>query len=112
MNKYKAKKTEYNGKIYSSKKEAKRAHELHILEASKHITGLREQVVYILAPSVVIKGRKRPPLRYIADFEYMDMSKPAGERFIVEDCKGFRTAVYNLKRHLMKSVHNIDILET
>jgi hypothetical protein len=107
ISKYKSKKTEYNGKIYASKKEAKRAQELHLLERAGHITGLREQVTYILAPSVVIQGRKRPPLRYIADFVYIENGKE-----VVEDCKGFRTAIYNQKRHLMKSVHGIDILET
>jgi hypothetical protein len=112
MSKYNAKKTEYNGKMYSSKKEAKRAKELHILANAGHIAELREQVVYILAPSVVIQGRKRPPIRYVADFEYMDMKKPIWDRLIVEDCKGFRTPVYNLKRHLMKCVHGIDIFET
>ena len=110
--KYNAKKTEYNGKMYSSKKEAKRAMELNIMRLSGRIAELREQVVYILAPSVVVQGRKRPPMKYVADFEYMDMTKPIGERLIVEDCKGFRTAVYNLKRHLMMSVHGIEIFET
>lgn len=110
---------------YSSKKEAKRAGELKLLERAGHISGLREQVVYVLAPSVVIGGRKRPELRYIADFVYCK-KKPDEirivdgiqqkiewvEKTIVEDTKGVRTPAYRIKRHLMKSVHNIDILET
>ena len=99
---------------YSSKREDKRAKELKILEKSGAIAELREQVVYILAPSVVVQGRKRPDIKYIADFVYVE--KDSGPSVwwptIVEDCKGFKTPVYNLKRHLMKSVHNIDILET
>jgi Protein of unknown function (DUF1064) len=92
---------------YASKREAARALELLLLERSGAITGLREQVTYVLAPSVIIQGRKRPALRYVCDFEY--------ERdgvLITEDVKGVRTAVYITKRHLMKSVHGIDILET
>ena len=105
MSKYRAIKTDG----YSSKKEAKRAAELKLLLAARQIYGLLEQVTFQLAPSVVIQGRKRPPLRYIADFTYYH--QPGGE-LIVEDCKGFRTDTYRIKRHLMKSVHNIDILET
>lgn len=105
--KFGAKKTEYNGKMYSSKREAARAMELSLLERSGRIQSLREQVVYVLAPSCVVQGRKRPPIRYIADFVYIQDGTE-----ITEDCKGMRTDVYRIKRHLMKSVYNIDILET
>ncbi len=103
MSKYHAVMT--NG--YASKREAKRAEELKILEKTGHITELREQVEYVLAPSVIINGRKRPPLRYFADFEYMYDGK-----LIVEDVKGVITESYRIKRHLMKSVLGIDITET
>lgn len=92
---------------YASKREANRALQLRILERAGKISDLQEQVVFELAPSVVIQGRKRPPLRYIADFVYVENGKP-----IVEDAKGFLNDVYRVKRHLMKSVHGIDILET
>jgi hypothetical protein len=107
MNKYRNKKTTINGKTFSSKKEATRYTELALLERAGSISGLRLQVVYILAPSVVIGGRKRPPLRYLADFEYWQTGV-----LIVEDVKGRITDAYRIKRHLMKSVHGIDILET
>lgn len=109
MSKYKAIPT--NG--YSSKKEAKRAAELHLLQRAGHISGLREQVVYVLAPSVVIGGRKRPELRYVADFVYFDLDKLGKDKALtVEDVKGVRTPVYRIKRHLMMSVHGIEIRET
>ena len=92
---------------YASKRESARASELKLLERAGAITGLREQVVYVLSPSVIVQGRKRPPLRYICDFEYMQNGK-----IITEDVKGVKTPVYKAKRHLMKSVHGIDILET
>jgi len=103
MSKYRAIKT--NG--YSSKKEAKRADELRLMERAGLVVGIREQVVYTLAPSVIVHGRKRPPLRYIADFVYLEN----GEE-VCEDVKGIITPVYRIKRHLMKSVHGIDIKET
>jgi hypothetical protein len=103
INKYGATRT--NG--YASKKEFMRATELKMLEKAGIISELKEQVVFILAPSVIIQGRKRPPLKYVADFEYMD-----GTSLVVEDVKGVITDVYRVKRHLMKSVHGIDILET
>ena len=103
MSKYHSVKT--NG--YASKKEATRAAELWMLQKSGVLIDLREQVVFELAPSVVIQGRKRPPLRYIADFAY---SRDGVE--VVEDVKGVLTSVYRIKRHLLKHVHGIDILET
>lgn len=103
MSKYRAIRT--NG--YASKREARRANDLAILERIGDISELKEQVVFIIAPSVVIQGRKRPPMKYIADWTYVK-----GGNLVVEDCKGFRTTEYRIKRHLMKAVHNIDITET
>lgn len=105
--KYGAKKVVLGGRSYDSKAEATRASSLKLEEWAGNISDLRFQVVYELAPSVVIAGRKRPPLRYVADFVYV---RDGVE--VVEDVKGMVTAVYRIKRHLMKSVHGIDILET
>lgn len=105
--KYGANKTVVNGRKFDSKSEAKRAGELELAQRFGQISDLRYQVVYILAPSVVINGRKKPALRYVADFVYI---RDGVE--VVEDRKGMLTAVYRIKRHLMKSVHNIDIFET
>lgn len=93
---------------YRSQRERDRHQELLLLERAGHIAGLTREVPFALAESVVIKGRKRPPLRYIADFVYSE----ASGAHIVEDCKGVRTTAYNIKRHLMKAVHNIEIRET
>lgn len=92
---------------YDSKKEHSRAMALKQLQNAGVISELREQVVFELAPSVVIQGRKRPPLRYISDFVYVEDGNQ-----IVEDAKGKITEGYRIKRHLMRSVHGIDILET
>ena len=71
------------------------------------LSHLRRQVVYELAPAVVLKGRKRPPLRYIADFVFTDK---AG-REVVQDVKGAVTDAYRIKRHLMMAVHGIEVQE-
>jgi hypothetical protein len=44
--------------------------------------------------------------RYVADFVYV-----RDEKRIVEDVKGLKTAVYKLKKRLMKAVHKIEIQE-
>jgi len=110
MAKYNNKKTLVDGIWFDSKKEAARYQELKLLQAAKVISDLKAQQVFELAPSIIIQGRKRPPLRYKADFTYFD-DRQGGE-FVVEDVKGFRTEGYKIKRHLMKSVHGIEVLET
>jgi hypothetical protein len=84
------------------------------LQRAGPVYDLRREVVYELAPAVVIQGRRRPPLRYVADFVYMLRSSDQEEdaRMVVEDCKGVRTEGYRIKRHLLKAVHGIEILET
>ncbi len=104
-----AKMTKYHNKRtrgYASKKEADYALYLRQLEFDGRITELQEQVCFELAPSVVIHGRKRPALRYVADFTFWR----DGE-FVVVDVKGMITPVYRIKRHLMRAIHGIEIEE-
>lgn len=70
------------------------------------ISNLERQVVFELAPAVVIQGRKRPALRYVADMRYVEDGKT-----IVADVKGAVTPEYRIKRHLMMSVHGVEIQE-
>jgi hypothetical protein len=59
---------------------------------------------------VVLDGKTKPAVRYIADFVYI-----RDGRQVVEDAKSphlRKDPVYRLKKHLMKSVHGIDIVET
>lgn len=107
MNKYRNKPTIVDNITFHSKKEAARYAVLRLLELTKIISDLKLQVPFELAPSVIINGRKKPALRYFADFVYVKYGKT-----IVEDVKGGTlTQVYIIKRHLLKSVLNIDILE-
>ena len=102
MSKYRAVRT--NG--YASKKEAARAAELHILLKAGIIFDLKEQVRYELIPADKEAGFPRP-ICYVADFTFTDVK----DGFVVEDVKGFKTPVYNLKKRLMWQVHKIKIRE-
>lgn len=107
--KYGNKRTTVGGLTFDSKREAERWGHLCILERMGRISGLRRQVRFELAPAVTFEGAKRAklPLRYFADFEYIEN----GVR-IVEDVKSSATAkkeAFVIKRHLMKSVHGIDV---
>lgn len=106
--KYGNKPCEVGGEKYRSQREMRRHADLQLLERAGRIAGLVREVPFVLAPAVVIQGRKRPALRYVADFVY---STAEGAQ-VVEDAKGVRTEAYRVKRHLMKAVHGIEILET
>lgn len=106
--KYRNKKVVVDGITFDSKREASRWTQLRMLEKAGKVKLLVRQKVFVLAPAAIINGRKKPELRYCADFTYFNA---AGE-LVVEDAKGALTDVFKIKRHLMKTVHNIDILLT
>ncbi|MCI8348688.1 MAG: DUF1064 domain-containing protein [Firmicutes bacterium] len=109
MNKYKAKKTEVNGIMFDSRKEAGRYVELKMLEKAGYITDLRLQQKFVLIPAQKKNGKTvERECSYIADFVYAD--KETGE-VVVEDTKGFRTDTYKIKRKLMLYVHGIEVKE-
>ena len=93
---------------FDSKAEHKFYCRLKMMEKAKLVKNIRRQVVYELAPSVIVARRKRPALRYVADFLYFDCGT---KQDVCCDVKGAVTEAYRIKRHLMKAIHNIDILE-
>lgn len=99
-NKYKAIKTEYNGVLYASKAEAKRAMELDLMEKDYLITDVQRQPKF----PIVINGKT--VFTYIADFSYFDEEK---KQFIVEDVKGMRTPMFNLKKKCVEAQYGITI---
>ncbi len=117
-NKYKSKKVEVDGIVFDSKKEAKRYHELILLEKAGEIQNLQMQVKYVLIPAqrepdiIGKRGGIKPgkliekECSYYADFVYQE-----NEKTIVEDTKGMRTKDYIIKRKLMLYVHKIRIIE-
>lgn len=110
MSKYKAKPCQVGGEKYRSQRE--RDHHLSLLlrQRAGRISDLRREVSYELLPGVKIDGedRKRPAVRYVADFVYVDT--PTGQT-IVEDAKGMQTPVYRLKKHLMAILLGIHVRE-
>lgn len=109
--KYGNEKVVAGGVKHDSRKEAMRWLQLEQMQRNGIITDLARQVSFELAPAVRLAGerRQKPPLRYIADFTYMHKGQLA-----IEDVKSEATRkndAYRIKKHLMKSVLNLDITE-
>ncbi|KYQ83488.1 hypothetical protein AWW72_14185 [Acinetobacter sp. NRRL B-65365] len=110
-NKFNASKVLCNGMTFDSKKEYKRYIELKAMQQRGEITGLDHHTKFELAPKTKIEGEKRakPAIRYFADFTYY-----IADKYIVEDVKSAATRnlpSYRSKKHLMKTIHGIDIKE-
>lgn len=96
FNKYHAKKTECNGIIFDSKKEAARYQELLLLEKCGEIENLALQVKFEIVPKTDKVHRAR---FYIADFVYTEKGAK-----IIEDVKSpitKKNPVYSLKKALI-----------
>jgi hypothetical protein len=106
-NKFNAKKTTVDGIQFDSAREAKRYTRLRALEEEGKIKGLRLQVPFELLPSFECDGVKYRGMKYVADFVYH-----RGGKVVVEDCKGFKTPEYKLKKKLMAYVNHINIEES
>lgn len=102
MSKYHNIKTERDGYIFDSKKEAARYQELVLLQLAGVIADLELQPKYDLLVNGVKIGT------YMADFRYKDI---ATDETIVEDAKGVRTALYRRSKKHMKAQYGIDIKE-
>lgn len=105
--KYHANKTVVDGIEFDSAKEGKRYAKLRTLEDAGKIHGLRLQVPFELVPSFECDGVKYRGMKYVADFVYVRNGK-----VVVEDCKGFKTAEYKLKKKLMAYINHINIEES
>lgn len=106
---------------YDSKKEAKRAQTLELMQMSGQISELKMQVEFVLIPAqyeVIIETTKKGIKKlkqvcierkcsYYADFTYLQ-----NDEYVVEDCKGIRLSDYKIKRKLMLFIHKIKIKET
>ena len=106
-------KTKVKGRVFDSRKEARRYQELLILQQAGEIRGLECQVPFPLIPAQKYKdpvtGRWKTErgTKYVADFVYTTRD---GER-VVEDVKGVRTKEYIIKRKLMLWLDGIHIVE-
>lgn len=118
--KYGNAKSEVDGEIFDSRKEARRYIELQWLLKDGTIKDLRRQVRFVLVPAqrepdeIGPRGGRKPgkliekEVAYVADFVYTDTE--TGET-VVEDTKGMRTKDYVIKRKLMLYVHGVRIRE-
>lgn len=109
-NKYNAKRTTrvIDGKVvtFHSKAEAERWDVLKAMEERGEISHLLRQVKYSLSVWRDGEDDDEHICDYIADFVYLE-----NNRAIVEDVKGYRDAVYKLKKKLMLACHGITIRE-
>jgi hypothetical protein len=104
-NKYGARKIKdlATGDLFDSQKEFARWYALRHMERAGKIQDLKRQVKFELIP----KQDGERACSYIADFQYYQDGN-----LVVEDCKGYRTADYKIKRKLMLWVHGIKVKET
>lgn len=104
--KYHNQKAEALGRTFDSRHEAERYMQLRSMEQNGIISELRCQVPYELIPTQTIDGVTLRAARYIADFVYK-----RGNVEVVEDAKGVKTAVYQLKKKLMAVNYGILVQE-
>lgn len=95
-----------DGVYFPSKREANRWDELRLLLRAGQIRHLRRQVRYDLKADGGAKVA-----RYDADFVYEEKTA-AGWVPVVEDCKGVRTQVYQIKKRWLRAQYGIEIRET
>lgn len=93
--KYSSAKTDIDGIRFDSKKEAEFYAELKLREKVGEISHLRLQPRYLLQDAFKYDGKQYREIEYVADFEYIEN----GETVVV-DVKGFKTAVYMIKKKL------------
>lgn len=93
--KYGAIKCKYNGIEFDSKKERDRYIELRKLEITGIISDLQLQVPFVLQDGFEFNGKKILPIKYIADFTYWENGE-----LVIEDVKGVKTDVYELKKKM------------
>ena len=99
--KYRNEPTMVDGQRLDSKREAKRYRELGLLLKAGEIDYLGRNVRFRLPGGV----------EYRADFVFGQIEQGSVRSFQVEDSKGVRTQVYNIKAKLMLSEHGIKVEE-
>ena len=105
--KYKAKPTSVDGVRFASKKEANRYFELSLLEQSGKIRNLQLQPRYdFFIGNKPVSYESGRCAYYKADFAY---EQGPDWQEIVEDVKGYDTALSRLKRALVEAMYNIKI---
>ena len=99
-NKYGAVKTTVDNIRFDSKRESERYSELKLLFKNGHIHNLEIQ------PRFDFKIDGKHMFTYRGDFAYFD-----GDRRIIEDVKGHKTAIYKLKKKIIEKAFSVRITE-
>lgn len=102
--------TVVDGIRFPSGKQARRYAELKLAERAGQIIGLQIEVTIPL----VVNGVSIFPKGYRADATYVEnIQDPWGSwKFCIEDSKGMRTELYEVKCKLIKAIYGITIKET
>lgn len=103
--KYKNKKSQADGIAFDSKKERDRYLALKLLERAGSVRNIRLQQTYRCEVAGLLI------CKYRADFCYEELHYPDWVE-VVEDCKGFLTPMYKLKKKLVRACHGIVIRES
>lgn len=98
--KYRNSPTVVDGVTFASKAEARRYSELKLSEKAGQIASLK------VHPEFYLEVNGVQICKYVGDFGYY-----ANGRYVLEDVKGVRTAVYQLKKRLMLACLAIPIVE-
>ena len=99
--KYNNRRVQIGGYVFDSKAEARRYETLAFEQAAGLITGLDVHPSFVLQPAFKDSmGKKNRAITYEADFRY----KRGGVE-VVEDVKGARTGVFNMKLKMLKYTH-------
>ena len=101
-NKYHNKKVTIDGITFDSKLEATRYTELKLLERKGIIKDLKLQPSYELIPTFKKDNKTYKKATYKADFSYYDNELG---KTIIEDTKGYKTDVYELKKKLFEYLY-------
>lgn len=99
INKFFNRKTEADGILFDSAREAARYKVLKEMQKRGEITALELQPKYELLPKFYYRGQCVRKVVYIADFAYMTKN---GQK-VIEDVKGFLTKDYKIKKKLLLS---------
>lgn len=124
MSKYKNKKTEVDGIVFDSGKEASYYRFLKEQEEAGEISNLRMQVSYEIIPAVwedqvvhlktkdkVVRRCVQRATHYVADFVYTVTATGLEEIIDVKSAITRKNPAYRLKKKMMRAFHNIEIVE-
>jgi hypothetical protein len=92
--KYRNRKTLMDGIEFDSRKEANRYCELKIQLCLGEIADLELQPEFLLQEAFTKNGKRHRAIKYRADFRYRVV---ATREVVIEDTKGYRTDVFDLK---------------